>query len=206
MTVAEVESEVRGWANTVNGRDLDEDGGYGAQCVDLILHYIRVVHGEAHLRGHGVALADNLISQRGWTRIAVNDRLIQAGDVISLGPAPYGHVMVAVSRLADGRWRIVDQNSRGTGDKPVGGTEIRTVTLGDNIVAIARPPKYVGATSEPVVPVEPPKPAYQVLAETRVRATSTEPAGTLSNEVLVVQAAKVAGVPLHIAAALIYKE
>ena len=26
MTVAEVESEVRGWANTVNGRDLDEDG------------------------------------------------------------------------------------------------------------------------------------------------------------------------------------
>lgn len=206
MTVAEVESEVRGWANTVNGRDLDEDGGYGAQCVDLILHYIRVVHGEAHLRGHGVALADNLISQRGWTRIAVNDRLIQAGDVISLGPAPYGHVMVALGPATGGRLRIVDQNSRGTGDKPVGGTEIRTVTLGDNIVAIARPPKYVGATSEPVVPVEPPKPAHQVLAETRVRATSTEPAGTLSNTVLVVQAAKVAGVPLHIAAALIYKE
>lgn len=139
MTVAEVESEVRGWANTVNGRDLDEDGGYGAQCVDLILHYIRTLHGEAHLRGHGVALADNLISQRGWTRIAVDGRLVQAGDVLSLGPAPYGHAMVAVSRLADGRWRIVDQNSRGTGDKPVGGTEIRTVTIGPNLVAIARP-------------------------------------------------------------------
>lgn len=206
MTVAEVESEVRGWANTVNGRDLDEDGGYGAQCVDLILHYIRVVHGEAHLRGHGVALADNLISQRGWTRIAVNDRLIQSGDVISLGPRPYGHVMVAVSRLADGRWVIVDQNSRGTGDKPVGGTEIRTVTLGNNIVAIARPPRYTGATAEPVVPTEPPKPAHEVLAATRVRASSTEPAGVLSNTVLVAQAAKIAGVPLHIAAALIYKE
>ena len=77
---------------------------------------------------------------------------IQAGDVISLGPRPYGHVMVAVSRLADGRWRIVDQNSRGTGDKPVGGTEIRTVTLGNNIVAIARPPRYTGATAEPVTP------------------------------------------------------
>ena len=36
MTVAEVESQVRAWANTVNGRDLDEDGGYGAQCVDLL--------------------------------------------------------------------------------------------------------------------------------------------------------------------------
>ena len=206
MTVAEVESEVRGWANTVNGRDLDEDGGYGAQCVDLILHYIRVVHGEAHLRGHGVALADNLISQRGWTRVSTSSRLIQSGDVLSLGPAPYGHVMVAVSRLADGRWRIVDQNSRGTGDKPVGGTEIRTVTIGSNLVAIARPPRYTGATAEPVTPTEPPKPAHEVLAATPVRASSTEPAGVLSNTVLVAQAAKIAGVPLHIAAALIYKE
>ena len=35
MLLSEVQAEVQSWANSLNGRYLDFDGGYGAQCVDF---------------------------------------------------------------------------------------------------------------------------------------------------------------------------
>ena len=39
MLLSEVQAEVESWANSVNGKYIDFDGAYGAQCVDPALHY-----------------------------------------------------------------------------------------------------------------------------------------------------------------------
>ena len=51
MLFSEVQAEVQSWANTVNGKYIDFDGAYGAQCVDPALHYGATVHGYPRILG-----------------------------------------------------------------------------------------------------------------------------------------------------------
>lgn len=202
MLLSEVQAEVQSWANSLNGRYLDFDGGYGAQCVDPALHYGATVHGYERIRGHGAFLAGNYITTYGWGDISA--KRMQPGDMVSLNwGGYYGHVLILISKLSDGRWRILDQNSRGTGDDPSGPCEIRTVSLSSGVVRVARPPRYMGATSAPDTPAPAPTltPA-QILAGKGSMASDL----VLFNADALVAAAKRAGVPLYLAAALIRQE
>ena len=202
MLLSEVQAEVQSWANSLNGRELDFDGGYGAQCVDPALHYGATVHGYPRILGHGAFLAGNYISTYGWGDISA--KRMQPGDMVSLNwGGSYGHVLVLLSKLSDGRWRILDQNSRGTGDDPSGPCEIRTVSLSSGVVRVARPPRYMGATSAPDTPAPTPTlTSAQILAGRGSMASDM----VLFNTDALVAAAKRAGVPLHLAAAVIRQE
>ena len=43
MLLSEVQAEVQSWANSVNGKYIDFDGAFGAQCVDPVLH-LSLIH------------------------------------------------------------------------------------------------------------------------------------------------------------------
>ena len=208
MLLSDVQAEVQSWADSVNGKYLDYDGGYGAQCVDPALHYAAAVHGYQRIRGHGAFLAGNYIDKYGWGDISV--RRMQAGDMVSLSwGGYYGHVMILLRRLSDGRWLILDQNSRGTGDDPSGPCEIRTVSLSSGVVRVARPPRYMGATASAPTPDPTPTPApvpeltaAQILAGRGAMDSDL----VLFNADDLVAAAKRASTPLYLAAALIRQE
>jgi len=210
MLLSEVQAEVQSWANSVNGKYIDFDGAYGAQCVDPILHYGATVHGYPRILGHGAFLAGNYISKYNWGDISA--KRMQPGDVVSLNwGGYYGHVLVLLAKLSDGRWRILDQNSRGTGDNPSGPCEIRTVSLSSGVLRVARPPRYMGATSSAPSPSPTPTPEPEpkpVLTSAQILSGK----GDLDSDLILfnadalVRAAKRAGVPLHLAAALIRQE
>lgn len=202
MLLSEVQAEVQSWADAVNGNYIDFDGAFGAQCVDPALHYGATVHGYQRILGHGAFLAGNYIERYGWGDISVSR--MQTGDMVSLSwGGYYGHVLVLIRRLADGRWLILDQNSRGTGDDPSGPCEIRTVSLSSGVVRVARPPRYMGAALDAGTPAPAPTltPA-QILAGRGSMASDL----VLFNTDALVAAATRAGVPLHLAAALIRQE
>lgn len=200
MLLSEVQAEVESWANSVNGKYIDFDDAFGAQCVDPALHYAATVHGYERIRGHGAFLAGNYISKYGWGDIPSKNK--QSGDMVSLSWGGfYGHVVILIRRLADGRWVILDQNSRGTGDDPSGPCEIRTVSLSSGVVRVARPPRYMGATSSAPAPA-PTLTAEQILSGKGSMSSDL----VLYNVPALVAAAKRAGVPLYLAAAVIRQE
>lgn len=200
MLLSEVQAEVQAWANSLNGRYLDFDGAYGAQCVDPLLHYGATVHGYPRILGNGAFLAGNYIAKYGWGDIPASR--MQSGDMVSLNwGGAYGHAMILIRRLADGRWVILDQNSRGTGDDPSGPCEIRTVSLSSGVLRVARPPRYMGATAAAPEPA-PTLTAEQILAGQGGMSSDL----VLYNVPALVAAAKRAGVPLYLAAALIRQE
>ena len=206
MLLSEVQAEVQSWANSLNGRYLDFDGAFGAQCVDPALHYGATVHGYPRILGHGAFLAGNYISTYGWGDISA--KRMQPGDMVSLNwGGSYGHVMILLAKLSDGRWRILDQNSRGTGDDPSGPCEIRTVSLSSGVVRVARPPRYMGATSSAPTPTPEPEPK-PVLTSAQILSGKGDLDSdlVLFNSTALVAAAKRAGVPLYLAAALIRQE
>ena len=206
MLLSEVQAEVESWANSVNGKYVDFDGAYGAQCVDPALHYAATVHGYERILGHGAFLAGNYITTYGWGDISA--KRMQPGDMVSLNwGGYYGHVMILVAKLSDGRWRILDQNSRGTGDDPSGPCEIRTVSLSSGVVRVARPPKYMGATSSAPSPTPTPEPK-PVLTSAQILSGKGDMSSdlVLFNADALVRAAKRAGVPLYLAAAVIRQE
>ena len=202
MLLSEVQAEVQSWADSINGKYINFDDAFGAQCVDPALHYGATVHGYPRILGHGAFLAGNYISKYGWGDISA--KRMQPGDMVSLNwGGYYGHVMILLAKLSDGRWRILDQNSRGTGDNPSGPCEIRTVSLSSGVVRVARPPRYMGATSTPDTPAPAPTlTSAQILAGRGSMASDL----VLFNTDALVAAAKRAGVPLHLAAALIRQE
>ncbi|OOE06984.1 hypothetical protein UN64_19680, partial [Fictibacillus arsenicus] len=210
MLLSEVQAEVQSWANSLNGRYLDFDGAYGAQCVDPALHYGATVHGYPRILGHGAFLAGNYISKYNWGDISA--KRMQPGDMVSLNwGGYYGHVLILLAKLSDGRWRILDQNSRGTGDNPSGPCEIRTVSLSSGVLRVARPPRYMGATSSAPSPSPTPTPEPEpkpVLTSAQILSGK----GNMSSDLVLfnadalVRAAKRAGVPLYLAAALIRQE
>ena len=192
MLLSEVQAEVESWANSINGEYINFDDAFGAQCVDPALHYAATVHGYQRILGHGAFLAGNYISKYGWGDIPAKG--MQPGDMVSLNwGGYYGHVLILLRRLSDGRWRILDQNSRGTGDNPSGPCEIRTVSLSSGVVRVARPPRYMGATSTAPEPVKLTR--SQILGQQG-----------LYNASALIAAARATNVPLHIAAALIWQE
>ena len=200
MLLSEVQAEVQSWASSVNGKYIDFDGAFGAQCVDPVLHYAAVVHGYPRILGHGAFLAGNYISTYGWGDISA--KRMQPGDMVSLNwGGYYGHVMILLAKLSDGRWRILDQNSRGTGDDPSGPCEIRTVSLSSGVLRVARPPRYMGATSSAPAPA-PTLTAEQILSGKGSMSSDL----VLYNVPALVAAAKRAGVPLYLAAAVIRQE
>lgn len=200
MLLSEVQAEVQSWANSINGKYINFDDAFGAQCVDPALHYGATVHGYPRILGHGAFLAGNYISTYGWGDISA--KRMQPGDMVSLNwGGYYGHVMILLAKLSDGRWRILDQNSRGTGDDPSGPCEIRTVSLSSGVVRVARPPRYMGATSSAPAPA-PTLTAEQILSGKGSMSSDL----VLYNVPALVAAAKRAGVPLYLAAALIREE
>lgn len=200
MLLSEVQAEVQSWANSLNGRYLNFDDAFGAQCVDPALHYGATVHGYPRILGHGAFLAGNYITTYGWGDISA--KRMQPGDMVSLNwGGSYGHVMILVSKLSDGRWLILDQNSRGTGDDPSGPCEIRTVSLSSGVVRVARPPRYMGATSTTPAPA-PTLTAEQILSGKGSMSSDL----VLHSAAALVAAAKRASTPLYLAAALIRQE
>ena len=199
MTLAAVSKQVNDWVASIKGRFVDEDGAYGAQCKDLISHYIRVVHAEPYTKGNGDQMADALISEHGWVRVSTSSTW-QVGDVVSVDTSAYGgHVFVI---LSDDGTRISYVDLNGGPDPANSGPDEAVVVRSSsksswNVVAVARPPAYVGATGSVSDPTPTPtvKPATTILAE-----------GGLSNARAIVDGAKAAGVPLHIAAAFVEQE
>ena len=191
MTLAAVKAEVENWYKPLLGKVIDADGAYPGQCVDLIHQYGIDLHGHGPTWGNGDALADNLIKNRGYARVSVSSTW-QIGDVVSKWTGWYGgHVFIVLEDLG-ASVRYLDQNGTGSADEANGPITIRTAKKA-NILAVARPPRYVGAKA-----VTAPVPV--------VSATDVLTSGGLSNAAAIVAGAKAAGVPLHIAAAIVEKE
>lgn len=191
MTLAAVKAEVENWYPPLLGKVIDADGAYPGQCVDLIHRYGIDLHGHPSTWGNGDALADNLIKNRGYARVPVSSTW-QIGDVVSKWTGWYGgHVFIVLEDLG-ASVRYLDQNGTGSADEANGPITIRTAKKA-NILAVARPPRYVGAKAVTVpVPV--------------VSATDVLTSGGLFNAAAIVAGSKAAGVPLHIAAAIVEKE
>lgn len=191
MTLAAVKAEVETWYKPLLGKVIDADGEYPGQCVDLIHRFGIDLHGHGPTWGNGDALADNLIKNRGYARVSVSSTW-QVGDVVSKWTGWYGgHVFIVLEDLG-ASVRYLDQNGTGSADSADGPITIRTAKKA-NILAVARPPRYVGAKA-----VTAPVPV--------VSATDVLTSGGLSNAAAIVAGAKAAGVPLHIAAAIVEKE
>ena len=190
MTLAAVKAEVENWYPPLLGKVIDADGAYPGQCVDLIHRYGIDLHGHGPTWGNGDALADNLIKNRGYARVSVSSTW-QTGDVVSKWTGWYGgHVFIVLEDLG-ASVRYLDQNGTGSADSADGPITIRTAKKA-NILAVARPPRYVGAKA-----VTAPVPV--------VSAAEVLSSGGLSNASAIIAGAKASGVPLHIAAAIVEK-
>lgn len=134
-------NEVLDWMKKYQGKPIDEDGLWGAQCVDLVNNYAREVHGEKYSRGNGLDKAHNFARDYGWKFIGPKEKA-QAGDVISWGKSwgrGYGHTAVV---LEDHGTYI-----RGFDQNP-GAPRIRDI-LKKDVVGYARPTRYVQAAPKP---------------------------------------------------------
>lgn len=195
MTLDQVKAEVEAWYTPILGTFPDPDGAYGAQCKDLISHYIEHVHSEPYTRGNGIDMARNLISQRGWTTISATGKW-QIGDVVSLNWGGYaGHVYVVIEDYGS-KVKMVDLNGgpAPANSGPDEAVKVRVVSK-TGVVGVARPPRYVGATATSPAPAPAPtRTPTQILAE------------TLYNADAIVAASARAGVPLWVAAAMIRQE
>ncbi len=195
MTLDQVKAEVTGWYTPLLGTFPDPDGAYGAQCKDLISHYIEHVHSEPYTRGNGIDMARNLISQRGWTTISATGKW-QIGDVVSLNWGGYaGHVYVVIEDYGS-KVKMVDLNGgpAPANSGPDEAVKVRVVSK-TGVVGVARPPRYVGATATSPAPAPTPTSTpTQILAK------------TLYNAEAIVAASARAGVPLWVAAAMIRQE
>lgn len=205
MTLDAVKAEVTGWYTPLLGTFPNPDGAYGAQCKDLISHYIDHVHSEPYVRGNGIAMAGNLINQEGWKSILASARW-QIGDVVSTNwGGAYGHVYVVLEDYGTGKVKMVDLNGGPlpANSGPDEAVKVR-VTSKTGVVAVARPPRYVGATATQTAPA--PAPVPQTPTQILSGMKRTGDIGPLYNAAAVVAAAQATGVPLYIAAALVLNE
>lgn len=82
-----------------NGKGIDEDGGYGFQCVDLVNQYVRDVLGLKRWAGNAVDKWENY-PKKDYDRITnTPQNAPQAGDIIIWGKqvGEYGHIAVCLS-------------------------------------------------------------------------------------------------------------
>lgn len=196
MTLDAVKAEVEAWYKPILGTFPNPDNKYGAQCKDLITVYIRDVHSEPYVVGNGIDMARNLISQQGWRSISATGKW-QIGDVVSTtGASSAGHVYVVLEDLGD-RVKMVDLNGgpQPANSGPDEAVKVRT-QYKRGVVNVARPPRYVGATASTSTPAPTPV----------VQSPETILSKHLSNASVIVAAAKATGVPIHIAAAVAWRE
>jgi surface antigen len=112
---AGVASAVDRWVNSVNGRAIDMDGAYGAQCVDLANHYhINVVGGGGQVFANGNQWFNNapasLYSK--YPVYAANGESAGKGDIACWNAfygGGYGHVAIVLADLG-GSLRVMTQN------------------------------------------------------------------------------------------------
>jgi hypothetical protein len=100
-----------------NGKYIDFDGAYGAQCMDLLHQYVVEVLG---LTDHRILAApaakdlynnfDNIFGKEFFERIPnTPDGVPQAGDIVIWGYRPYGHVAIFIEGDVNS-FRSMDQN------------------------------------------------------------------------------------------------
>lgn len=86
------------WAASVNGRSIDMDGAFGAQCVDVAISFNRNVVGGPGISGNGKDWYGNGGRSGAYTQIGASARA-QKGDIACWGAAMgggYGHVAVVL--------------------------------------------------------------------------------------------------------------
>ena len=123
MSVKHSQSEAVAWAKAraSEGWNVDYDGSYGVQCVDLILYYYDYLTG-SHTSGNAIDYTSNTLPS-GWTRVSSSP---QPGDVIvwkrgaqlsdgSTGgnewaDSTYGHIGI-VTGVASGYVTTVETNT-----------------------------------------------------------------------------------------------
>ena len=102
-----------------NGKKVDYDGAYGAQCVDLFRLYNREVWGNPHTGA--VDGAKDLVvnyermplEQRFLSLVPVNRDFVKAGDVAVWNATEvnkYGHVAIVVGLLGDESLIVFEQD------------------------------------------------------------------------------------------------
>lgn len=107
---SKTQSDAVNWANAQVGKSLDQDGVYGAQCVDLIRYYYQFL-GVSPVRGNGCDYAKNSLPS-GWQRIKTYNGFVpQPGDIAvwTYASSSYGHVAIITSADSS-RMNVVEQN------------------------------------------------------------------------------------------------
>ena len=87
------------WTYAQEGKFLDCDGAYGAQCVDLIQYYYSYLGQGGYARGNGYDYVSNPLPN-GWIRIKNTPEFIpQPGDIAVWGKelSQWGHVAIILS-------------------------------------------------------------------------------------------------------------
>lgn len=109
------------WAYAQEGKFLDYDKVYGAQCVDLVHYYYAYFGKASYATGNGCDFVNNKLPD-GWTRIKnTPDFVPQSGDIAVWGKelSQYGHVAIILSADAHS-FVSMDQNwPRGSACKKV---------------------------------------------------------------------------------------
>ena len=99
------------------GWQVDYDGVYGCQCIDLIQAYGKYL-GEYIPSYNAYKYADDWDLPSGWTKVTSNpqpgDLFVQKGYVG--GASPYGHVGIVVSNNGNGTFDTVETNAYGNCD------------------------------------------------------------------------------------------
>lgn len=99
------------WVGQVNGRAIDMDGAFGAQCVDVAISFNRSVVGGPNISGNGNQWYANGGASGAYTQIPTSSPAVK-GDIACWGSfygGGYGHVAVV---LADrgGSVNVISQN------------------------------------------------------------------------------------------------
>lgn len=142
------------WATNVDGRKIDRDKAYGAQCWDLWADYAMRCHGATLLatytstRGKYPGLAGSLVD-RYPAQHGIDDIFelrhgiagIRKGDVIIWGrtPAhPETHVAIALAAASGGLVRVMSQNDAGSATVASGAAR-RTMLSTAGVIGYLRP-------------------------------------------------------------------
>ena len=87
------------WVYAQEGKFLDYDGAYGAQCVDLIAYYYKYLGQSKYVKGNGCDYVSNALPD-GWIRIKnTADFVPEPGNIAVWGTelSAYGHVAIILS-------------------------------------------------------------------------------------------------------------
>lgn len=156
--------------NSVIGRGIDFDGGYGNQCVDLIRQYCADVFGK--VRGvHGNAIDywtnfENLsIRDDFYKVINTPDLVVEKGDIVvwntNVGGG-YGHVAIGLGLGDTKGFQSLDQNWGSPYVKQVGHNF-------NNVIGVLRVRDKNKLNGSPTPPPAPPKPPYNPNVEIKFR-------------------------------------